>query len=214
MMKKLLKSRQREIGFGNMIENEIIKDIKEYARENNVPIMTDSGMNYLLKYIKDNQVKTILEIGTAIGYSAIMMCSVHDQITVTTIERDEVRYLEAIKNIKKMNLENRIHLIYHDALDVSLTEKYDLIFIDAAKAQNEKFFEKFERNLKEDGTIITDNMSFHGLVEKDIEQISSRNLRQLVRKVKNYIDFLKKNRKFETSFIDIGDGLAVTKRRK
>lgn len=197
-----------------MEEDKIIKEIKKYAKENNVPIMTDSGINYLLKYIKDNRVEKILEVGTAIGYSAIRMCMVDENITVTTIERDESRYLEALKNIKKMNLENRINLIFNDALDVSIKDKYDLIFIDAAKAQNEKFFEKFERNLADNGTIITDNMSFHGLVEKDIEQIASRNLRQLVRKVKNYIDFLKKNRKFETNFIDIGDGLAVTKRRK
>ena len=197
-----------------MEEDKIIKEIKKYAKENNVPIMTDSGINYLLKYIKDNRVEKILEIGTAIGYSAIRMCMVDENITVTTIERDESRYLEALKNIKKMNLENRINLIFNDALDVSIKDKYDLIFIDAAKAQNEKFFEKFERNLADNGTIITDNMSFHGLVEKEPEEIKSRNLRQLVRKVKNYISFLQKNRKFETNFIDVGDGLAVTKKIK
>ena len=197
-----------------MEEDKIIKEIKKYAKENNVPIMTDSGINYLLKYIKDNRVEKILEIGTAIGYSSIRMCMVDENITVTTIERDESRYLEALKNIKKMNLENRINLIFNDALDVSIKDKYDLIFIDAAKAQNEKFFEKFERNLADNGTIITDNMSFHGLVEKEPEEIKSRNLRQLVRKVKNYISFLQKNRKFETNFIDVGDGLAVTKKIK
>ena len=197
-----------------MEEDKIIKEIKQYAKDNNVPIMSDSGINYLLKYIKDNNIEKILEIGTAIGYSAIRMCMVNDNITVTTIERDESRYLEALKNIKKLNLEGRINLIFKDALDVSLKDKYDLIFIDAAKAQNEKFFEKFERNLADNGTIITDNMSFHGLVEKEPEEIKSRNLRQLVRKVKNYISFLQKNKKFETNFIDVGDGLAVTKKIK
>lgn len=193
-----------------MLNNDIIKRMKDYAKINNVPIITDSGLRYLLKYIKDNNITNILEVGTAIGYSAIMMCGVSDSIKVTTIERDEKRYLEAIKNIKKTGLEDRIHLIYNDALNVKLDEKYDLIFIDAAKAQNRKFFEMFERNLVDNGTIITDNMNFHGLVDKDVEVIKSRNLRQLVRKIKEYRVFLEKNNKYETDFLDIGDGMAVS----
>ena len=193
-----------------MLNNDIIKRMKDYAKVNNVPIITDSGLRYLLKYIKDNNITNILEVGTAIGYSAIMMCGVSDSIKVTTIERDEKRYLEAIKNIKKTGLEDRVHLIYNDALNVKLDEKYDLIFIDAAKAQNRKFFEMFERNLVDNGTIITDNMNFHGLVDKDVEVIKSRNLRQLVRKIKEYRVFLEKNNKYETDFLDIGDGMAVS----
>lgn len=185
--------------------------MREYADLNNVPIMNDEGIQYLLNYIRKNRIKNILEIGTAIGYSAIMMTSVDSSITVTTIERDEKRYLEAIKNVKKMELENRINLIYKDALDVNLADnKYDLIFIDAAKAQNIHFFEKFEYNLAEGGTIITDNMNFHGLVFKPEKEIESRNLRQLVRKVKNYKVFLEENKKFKTEFVDIGDGLAIS----
>ncbi len=190
----------------------LIRQMKEYALDNNVPIMTEGGINYLIKYIKKNNIKNILEVGTAIGYSAILMCSVDEDITVTTIERDEKRYLEALKNIKKAKLEDRINLIYHDALDVSVDGEYDLIFIDAAKAQNRNFFEKFKKNLKEDGTIITDNMNFHGLVNKDLESIESRNLRQLVRKVKEYKVFLEENKEFTTEFFDIGDGIAVSKR--
>ncbi len=203
-----------EIGFGKiMISENDIKQMKEYAEANNVPIMTDEGIQYLLKYIQKNSVYKILEIGTAIGYSAIMMCSVNPNIIVTTIERDEKRYLEALKNIKKLGLEDRIELIYHDALEVQLDDQYDLLFIDAAKAQNQRFFEKFERNLKNGGTIITDNMKFHGLVDKDPDEISSRNLRQLVRKVKDYIDFLNSNTNYETTFLDIGDGLAVSRKK-
>ena len=168
------------------------------------------GYIIYLSILKKNNIKNILEVGTAIGYSAIMMCGVSDSIKVTTIERDEKRYLEAIKNIKKTGLEDRIHLIYNDALNVKLDEKYDLIFIDAAKAQNRKFFEMFERNLVDNGTIITDNMNFHGLVDKDVEVIKSRNLRQLVRKIKEYRVFLEKNNKYETDFLDIGDGMAVS----
>ena len=190
----------------------LIRDMKKYALDNNVPIMTEGGIDYLTKYIRKNKVKRILEIGSAIGYSAILMCSVSDDIFVTTIERDEKRYMEALKNIKKAHLEDRIELIYNDALEVSVKGKYDLIFIDAAKAQNQKFFEKFEKNLEFDGTIITDNMNFHGLVNKDLEEIESRNLRQLVRKIKDYREFLKNNKKFSTDFLDIGDGIAISKR--
>ena len=199
-----------EIGFGSMLDD-LIKYMKEYALDNNVPIMTEGGINYLMKYIKKNNIKRILEVGTAIGYSAICMCSCDSDIYVTTIERDEKRYLEALKNIKKANMEDRINLIYKDALDVNLDEEYDLIFIDAAKAQNRNFFERFEKNLAEDGTIITDNMNFHGLVNKDLESIESRNLRQLVRKVKEYREFLENNKNYTTEFFDVGDGIAVSR---
>ena len=191
--------------------DDLIRNMKEYALKNNVPIMTEGGINYLIKYIKKNNIKNILEVGTAIGYSAIMMCSVDSDIVVTTIERDEKRYLEALKNIKKANLEDRINLIYKDALEVNLNEKYDLIFIDAAKAQNRNFFERFEKNLEKNGTIITDNMNFHGLVDKEISSIESRNLRQLVRKIKDYKEFLENNKMYTTEFLDIGDGIAVSR---
>lgn len=197
-----------------MLNENIIKQIKDYAELNNIPIMADSGINFLTDFIRKNNVKKILEIGTAIGYSAIMMCNVDSNITVTTIERDEKRYLEALKNIKKMGLENRITLIYHDALETRVEEIYDLIFIDAAKAQNRRFFERFESNLKPDGTIITDNMNFHGLVKKNPEEIESRNLRQLVKKVKDYHIFLEQNEKYETTFLDIGDGIAISYKLK
>ena len=191
--------------------NAELDKIKEYAEENNVPIMTTEGITFLTNYIKKHNIKKILEIGAAIGYSAIMMALVDDEIEITTIERDEKRYLEAVKNIKKFHLENRINLIYKDAFDVKLDDKYDLVFIDAAKAQNIKFFEMFSRNLKPKGTIITDNMNFHGLVDKDLEEIKSRNLRALVRKLKDYATFLKENKKYETEFLDIGDGIAISR---
>lgn len=191
---------------------ENIKEIREYAEKNNVPIMMDDGLKYLINYINKNQVKSVLEIGTAIGYSAIMMALSNESLSITTIERDEKRYLEALKNIKKLNLENRITLVFNDALDVNITEKFDLVFIDAAKAQSIKFFEKFEKNLNQDGTIITDNIKFHGLVNKKEEEIESRNLRALVRKVKNYIEFLRTNERYKTEFLDIGDGISVSKK--
>ena len=193
-----------------MVDAEITR-IEEYAEENNVPIMTKDGIEFLTKYIEKHKVKRILEIGAAIGYSAIRMALVDDEIEITTIERDEKRYLEAVKNIKKFNLENRINLIYKDAFDVKIEGTYDLIFIDAAKAQNIKFFEMFSKYLNPKGTIITDNMNFHGLVDKDPEDIKSRNLRALVRKLKDYATFLKENKKYDTEILDIGDGIAISR---
>ena len=191
---------------------EIINEIRTYAKENNVRIMLDDGIEYLTNYIIKNNVNSVLEIGTAIGYSAIMMALTNPSLSVTTIERDEKRYLEALKNIKKLNLENRITLIFNDALDVNITGKFDLIFIDAAKAQSIKFFEKFEKNLNPTGVIITDNIKFHGLVDKNEEEIESRNLRALVRKVKEYITYLKENEHYETEFLELGDGISISRK--
>lgn len=185
--------------------------LEEYAIKNNIPIMQKDGIEFLTDFISKNNIKNILEIGTAIGYSAIKMCLVDDYITVTTIERDEERYNMAIKNIKEFNLEDRINAICADALDVEIEGNYDLIFIDAAKAQSIKFFEKYKVLLNDNGYIITDNLNFHGLVNTD-EKIS-RNLRQLVRKINNYVDFLKQNKDYETKFYELGDGISITRKR-
>ncbi len=187
-----------------------IQIIKKYAKENNVPIMQNDGIDFLISYIKKNNIKNILEIGTAIGYSAIMMALTSKDIKVTTIERDELRYKEAIKNIKELNLEDRITVINKDAFDVELKDNFDLIFIDAAKAQSIKFFEKFENNLTKNGAIITDNLNFHGLVKTPEEEILSRNVRGIVRKTKAYIEFLKNNQEYNTEFYDIGDGISLS----
>ncbi len=191
----------------------LIREMKQYAEVNNVPIMMDEGIDFLTTFILKNHVKNVLEIGTAIGYSAIMMALVDPNLKITTIERDEIRYLEALKNVKAFGLENRITLIYNDAFNVKLDEKFDLIFIDAAKAQNIKFFEMFERNLEYRGVIITDNLKFHGLVDKKEEEIKSKNLRALVRKIKDYVDYLKTNEKYNTEFFEVGDGISVSTRK-
>ena len=190
-----------------------ITNLEIYAKENNVPIIQKEGLNFLIEYIKQNNVKTILEIGTAIGYSSINMALVSDDIQITTIERNEKMYKQAIKNIKDFNLENRINVIYGDALDTVVQGKYDLIFIDAAKAQYIKFFEKYKQNLQMNGTIITDNLNFHGLALHP-EEIHSKNLKALVRKINNYKDFLINNKEFNTTFYEIGDGIAVSKYNK
>ena len=186
-----------------------IKAIKNYALENDVPIMQDEGIQFLMDFIVKNNINSVLEIGSAIGYSAIMMATSNPNLKITTVERDQERYLEALKNIKLFNLEDRITLIFKDAFDIDLDDKFDLVFIDAAKGQNIKFFDKFELNLNSKGYIITDNMNFHGLVDKDPEEIESRNLRQLVRKIREYREYLKTRDDYEVDFLDIGDGIAV-----
>lgn len=187
--------------------------IKEYARKENIPIMQDEGIEFLTSFIEKKGIKNILEIGTAIGYSAIMMAMVNSSIHITTIERDETRYLEALKNIKKFGLEDRITLVFNDALNVEFDIKYDLIFIDAAKGKNKEFFERFEGNLSDNGYIITDNMGFHGYVEMNEEELPSKNIAGIVRKIKDYIYFLENNMLYKTIIYKIGDGIAVTERR-
>ena len=197
-----------------MSSEQLIKEIKEYATIENVPIMQDEGIEFLTEFIIKNNITNILEVGTAIGYSAIVMALINPKIKVTTIERDENRYLEAVKNVKKFGLENRITLLFKDALDVNLNEKFDLIFLDGAKGQNINFFEHFEKNLNENGYVVTDNINFHGYVKKDESEIKSRNLRGLVRKIKEYINYLKSSIKYETTFYEKGDGISVTRRKR
>lgn len=190
-----------------------IKEIKEYAKENKVPIMQDASMDFITTTISKRNAKKILEVGTAIGYSTIMMALTDKDVTVTTIEKDKERYFEAIKNVKKFGLEDRITLIYNDALDTDIEGLYDLILIDAAKSKNLEFFTKFERNLSVDGIVITDNINFHGYTKMDPKEIENRNIRALVKKIKNYINFLENDVKYKTTFYEIGDGLSVSERR-
>ena len=186
-----------------------VEDLEEYALQNNIPIMQKDGIEFLTNYIRKNKIASILEIGSAIGYSAIKMALVNTNIKITTIERDKERYDIAVENIKKFNLEDRITIINDDALNIELDDKYELIFIDAAKAQYIKFFEKFDKNLIKNGVIISDNLSFHGFVEDD-SKITNRNTKQLVKKIRKYIEYLKNNKNYKTLFYTIGDGVAIS----
>lgn len=195
-----------------MVDDTLTKlnKIKKEALDDEVPIIKDETANFLRDFILKNNIKNVLEIGTAVGYSALVMASAFKDVKVTTIEYNEERYLEAIKNIKEMNMEKRINIIFGDACNVKIEGNYDLIFIDAAKGKNELFFNKFKHLLNEGGVIITDNMKFHGYVEKDLDDIENKNLRGLVKKIKEYHEFLEKEEAFETSIIDVGDGIAVS----
>lgn len=189
-----------------------MRELEEYAKINNIPIMQKDGILYLINYIKENNIKNILEIGSAIGYSSIMMASINSDIRITTIERDKDRYDLAVSNIKKYNLDNQINIIYGDAVDTDITGMYDLIFIDAAKGKNIFFFEKYKNNLVKRGTIITDNLSFHGLVE-DSDLVKTKNQKGIVNKIKDFISFLDNNDEFDTEYIPVGDKIAISKRR-
>ena len=188
-------------------------EMEQYAAEYNVPIIEKESIAFIMKFIKSNDIKDILEIGSAIGYSSILMATVSDEVKITTIERVETRYMECLKNVKKCGMQDKIDVVCQDALEVNLSGvAYDLIFIDAAKGQYTKFFEKYKYFLKPGGVIISDNLKFHGHVGNR-NNIASRNLKQLVGKIENYIDFLKNNEEFETKFYDVGDGLSVSIRK-
>ncbi len=160
------------------------KTLEEYANNYHVPIVKEDSLMVILTIIKCCKVKRVLEIGTAIGYSAMQMASCIDDIYVDTIEKDEKMYQLAIS---------------------------DLIFIDAAKAQSKKFFERFNGLLNEQGIIITDNILFHGCVEKP--ENLTKNVRKMVEKIAAYNTYLTTLTHFETTFLAVGDGLAITMRK-
>ncbi len=192
---------------------EKILEIEQYAKDYNVPIIEKDSIAFIMKFIKANNIKNILEIGSAIGYSSILMASASQDVKVTTIEKDESRYMECLKNVKKCELDKKITVVYQDALNINLNDvQYDLIFIDASKGQYIKFFEKFKHFLTPNGIIVTDNLKFHGYVGNK-SKIDSKNLAQLVDKIEKYIKFLKTNQEFDTKFFDVGDGLSVSIRK-
>ncbi len=192
--------------------NDKLKEIEEYAKSERVPIMLPSGIDYLCNYIKNNGIKRVLEIGSAIGYSAIRMALVDDEVMITTIEKDEQRYKMAVKNISLFGLDERIKIINGDALESLIDGKFDLLFIDASKGNNINFFNKYKDNLVENGVIITDNLLFHGLVENESLAVT-RNQRGLVKKIKNFKEFLDNNQEFVTEYVRVGDGISISRRR-
>jgi|SRR5690554_1357635 len=195
----------------NISSSNYILNMEQFAKAENIPVIQKPALDYIIHMIKITKSKNILEIGTAIGYSAINFALVRDNIYVTSIERDEKMYLEAKKNISKANLDDRIKLIYHDALDFDdkkLTDNYDLLFIDAAKSKYQLFFEKYAKYVKQNGLIITDNVLFHDLLF--CNNIKNRNTRQLVNKIKKFNEWLKDNKSYDTCYFNIGDGIAVS----
>lgn len=190
--------------------NSLIAEMREYGTLNEVPIMSIETINKINDIINTNNIHSILEIGTAIAYSTICFASNKNINKITSIERDKVRFKIAESNVLKSKL-NNIKLINDDALNTIINDKYDLVIIDAAKSQNMKFFNKYKNNLTKNGIIIIDNLDFHGYVGKSNE-IKSRNLRQMVRKIEKFIDFLNSQTEYKVEYIEVGDRLGVCKR--
>jgi predicted O-methyltransferase YrrM len=188
--------------------NPVLVSLRSYAEEFNVPVINEEGIKFINQVIKLKGIKTILEIGTAIGYSSINM-ALNNDVEITTIERDEGMFNIAKENIFDNNLENRITQIFNDALEVdeSTLGSYDLIFIDAAKAQSIKFFDKYKKNLTKNGVIITDNLLFHELV---VAEIRERNLKQLVAKIDRFNKFVVEQDDFDTYIYHLGDGMSLS----
>lgn len=192
-----------------------IDELRAYATEHNVPIMDKISTEFVKQMIRIKDVRHILEIGTAIGYSAMHFASCHPNIKVWTIERSEEMYEQALTNIKKYDFEEQVQVVFADAsVGYELlpnNQKFDLIFIDAAKAQSKKFFEIYEPFLNDDGIIITDNILYHGFVS-DIDIVRNRNVKQMVKKVQQYNQWLMNRSDFNTTLINIGDGMAISKK--
>ena len=196
------------------INHEFFEKLRKYAEINNVPIIKRDSLVLIQAILKMIDAKTMLEIGTAIGYSALSFVSNKEDLYIDTIERNEVMYNEALKNVSELNKTNAINIIFDDALEVDNNnlKKYDVIFIDAAKAQYQKFFDKYAPLLNDNGIILTDNIIFHGCVEN--QENLSKNVRSMVKKIDNYNHYLNTLDDYQTYYLDSGDGLAITMRKK
>lgn len=190
-----------------------LKYLHDYGREHNIPIIDDDGAKLLIEILEKKQPQRILELGTAIGYSALLMYK-YTNAEIYTIERDTNRYDIAKENLAPLDLS--INLILADALEVDNSNwgEFDLIYFDAAKAQNQKFFEKYIINLAKNGVIIIDNLFFHGIVLQEQEEIESRNMRQLSRKLRDFIKYAQNLEGFEFQIINHGDGIGILKRKE
>ena len=195
-------------------DDAMIDEIKTKAIKEGVPIIKDEGLAFLLNYISEHHCKQILELGTAVGYSAICMAKLSKDVHIDTIEKDPDMYEQALKNIRENDLQDQISLFFMPIEDFVSAKHYDLIFVDAAKAQYGKYTEQFLDNLSEDGAMIYDNMIFHGLVY-DIDHITSRSLKSLVKKIVKFSEMVHNDERFDImDFDNIGDGILVLTRRK
>ena len=194
-----------------MTDYSYIAEIKKYGRENKIPIILDDTLEYISKILEKIKPKRILEIGTAIGYSAICFSKYLDNNgRIDTIEIESIRVEQAINNIEKVGITEKIRVLEGDALEILpyLTEKYDVIFIDAAKGKYNEFFEHALRLCKSGGYIIADNVLYKGMVQSDYNKHKQRTA---VNKLRIFIDKVLENQKLESKLVDIGDGLTISK---
>lgn len=195
------------------MDEAILEQIKQKALEEHIPIIMDDTLEVIADILKDNKPKRMLEIGTAVGYSAICFSKyLSENGLIDTIERDSERIKQANENITKLGLKNQIHIHSGDAVEIlpTLTEKYDAIFIDAAKGKYPFFLKESERLLNPQGIIFADNILYKGYVMSDYNKHKQRTA---VRNLREYIKEVTENPNFDTEILEVGDGLAISKRR-
>ena len=193
-----------------MNNNELLK-IKEKALEEHIPIIMDDTLETIKKYISNHKLNSILEIGTAVGYSAICFTQfLAENGQIDTIERETERVKEAKENIKKAEVEKFINIYEGDAVEIlpNLNNKYDMIFIDAAKGKYPFFLKEALRMLNKNGIIFADNILYKGYVMSDYNKHKQRTA---VRNLREYIKEVTQNPNLETEILEVGDGLAITK---
>ncbi|WP_270179391.1 O-methyltransferase [Alkalihalobacillus sp. CinArs1] len=193
---------------------ELIEEMERYARDHHIPIMEQTSLAVMLQVMSFLNPDRILEIGTAIGYSAIRMAEMMPETEIVTVERDEARYHEAVSNVEKAGYAHRIKILFGDAFELSQELKshgpYQSLFIDAAKGQYKRFFDEFYGSLQPQGVIFSDNILFRGMVAE--EEIEEKRFRSMVKKLREYNEFLMSHPSLDTTIYPIGDGLAVSKK--
>jgi len=185
--------------------------LKVYAEKNNVPITKDDTIQFIIDYINTNKVETILEIGTAIAYGSINMAMCDSVKAVDTVEISTENYHQALINIEKYNMKHKINAKLIDAKCYleECNKKYDLIYLDGPKGQYINYLPRLIELLNENGTIIADNIFFHGMVTGDI--VTPASCRSMVNGLRQYIQAITNNERFETHIYSMGDGIAVTR---
>ena len=187
-------------------------EIRTFGRENKIPILLDDTLEYISDILKEIKPHRILEVGTAIGYSALCFSKyLAEGGRIDTIEIESLRVEQALENIEKVGAMDKIRVLEGDALDILpyLTEEYDVVFIDAAKGKYLEFFEHALRLCKKGGYIIADNVLYKGMVQSDYNKHKQRTA---VNKLRAFIDMVLENKNLQSELIDIGDGLTVSKK--
>lgn len=191
-----------------------LERIKQKALEEHIPIIMDDTLEVVDKILTELKPKRILEIGTAVGYSA-MCFSEYLELDgkIDTIERDEERIAEAKINIEKLGVADRINIYEGDAVEIlpTLNEKYDVVFIDAAKGKYPFFLKEALRMINSNGVILADNILYKGYVMSDYNKHKQRTA---VRNLREYIKEVTENPDIETEILEVGDGLAVSRIKK